>query len=318
MQKGLISIIIPIYKVEDYLEFCLESIVMQTYKNVEIILIDDGSPDKCPEICDEFAKKDHRVIVRHKANGGVSDARNVGLENAHGEYIAFIDPDDFVKEDYIERLYKQALVDNADIVACDYIRVFQSQFKNVENNVENINDIIYMDKYTALKNAYKNTLHGFEFVLWGKLFRKSLFIKNGVKFPVGRVHEDIFTIYKLFYHARGITYISQKLYFYRKRKESIMDKGGSLYDQLDALEEACEFFYKNNESLLLGYALNAKLVACKRLISRVPRDNANEIKFINSNFCNATDKYLSYAQMPVVKKIYYMLEKVTRFTQSVS
>ena len=306
MQKGLISIIIPIYKVEDYLEFCLNSIIVQSYKNVEIILIDDGSPDRCPEICDEFAKKDCRVLVRHKVNGGVSDARNVGLLNAHGEYIAFIDPDDFVDENYIELLYKQALVDNADIVACDYTRVVQSQFKNFENDK---NNIVYMDKYKSLKNAYKNTLHGFEFVLWGKLFRRSLFTKSKVLFPIGRVHEDIFTIYKLFYYAKSITYISRKLYFYRKREDSIMDKGGSLYDQLDALEEACAFFCKNNESLLLGYALNAKLVACKKLISRVPKDNIDEIKFINNNFCSSIDKYLHYSKISIVKKIYYLIEK---------
>ena len=116
----LISVIVPVYKAEKYLDKCVQSIVNQTYKNLEIILVDDGSPDNCPEMCDEWAKKDSRIKVIHKENGGVSSARNAGLDNSFGDYIGFVDSDDFIENDFYECLYDNLVENGADISFCTF------------------------------------------------------------------------------------------------------------------------------------------------------------------------------------------------------
>lgn len=123
MKEDLISIIVPVYKVENYLSKCLDSMICQTYKNIEIILVDDGSPDNSGKICDDYAKKDSRIKVIHKENGGLSDARNAGLKIATGKYIGFVDSDDYISVEMYEKLYNQAKKEDADIACCNYYRV---------------------------------------------------------------------------------------------------------------------------------------------------------------------------------------------------
>lgn len=215
MDNPLISVIVPIYKVEPYLRRCLDSIVNQTYTNLEIILVDDGSPDGCPAISDEYAAKDSRIIVIHKENGGLSDARNAGLDICKGEYISFVDSDDWVEPDYIELLFNAIKAEQNSISVCNHIQfdkkgtVYSSEF--LEKEVLSSNDALSI----LIKKA------PIQFILsWGKLFPKKIFDK--IQFPVGKVHEDQYTSYKTFFFAKKIFCINKHLYHYRKRCDSIM------------------------------------------------------------------------------------------------
>jgi len=233
----IISVIVPVYKVEEYIHRCIDSILNQTYRNLEIILVDDGSPDKCGEICEEYKKNDDRVIVIHKKNGGLSDARNVGVENAKGDFITFVDSDDWIREDYVEKLYNLLKETNADITVCNFIKT-ASENPVLENSIERIYE------YT---NVEALSLEGAEYVgmvvTWGKLYKTNLF--EGVRFPVGRIHEDEFTTYKLVYKSKKIVVTTTALLYYWQREDSIMGAGFNIKhrcDALDALKEKADFF----------------------------------------------------------------------------
>lgn len=236
MGKDRISVIVPIYNVEQYLVRCIESIVNQTYKNLEIILIDDGSPDNCGKICDEYSKMDKRIKVIHQINKGLAETRNVGIEAATSELIVFIDSDDYISLDMIEKLYTYMINENAQIAACGHIQIYDSG--NRERNCKK--DIhIVLDAETALSKFMFT--HLVDVVSWNKLYKKSLF--NGIKFPSGKLYEDHYTIYKLIDRAEKIVYNSEPLYYYCKRSTSI---GGSAFSKRtfelkDALEEECNY-----------------------------------------------------------------------------
>lgn len=246
MKQPLISVIIPIYKVEPYLRRCLDSIINQSYANLEIILVEDGSPDTCPQICDEYAAKDNRIVVIHKKNGGLSDARNAGLNICKGEYISFVDSDDWVKKNYIERLTNIAVCEMADITICENSRT-NTILKN--NN---------KDKSTKLYTA-QNALHhlfcdnhiAFT-VSWGKLYKRNLF--HSLRFPLGKYHEDEFTTYILFYNSKKIAYTSEILYYYYQRADSIVSTRHP-WDVLEYLEQRYLFFNEKQEYDLLPYLL---------------------------------------------------------------
>lgn len=226
-----ISVIVPVYNVEKYLHRCIDSIIHQTYQNLEIILIDDGSPDNCGNICDEYAHKDRRIKVVHKENGGLSDARNVGIENATGMYLAFLDSDDWVHNTYIEVLYNLLTNYEADISVCNFYKVSSSD--NLSGLSQNSHGIITYTNLEALHQLYdENYLQ--MIVAWGKLFNKKLF--EGIIFPVGKIHEDEFLVYKVLYRASKIVYTSEQLVFYFQRPESIVGEGFKLKNRLDALE----------------------------------------------------------------------------------
>lgn len=215
----LVSVVVPIYNVQPYIRKCIDSLLRQTHHAIEIILVDDASPDDCPKICDEYAAKDNRVRVIHKENGGLSDARNVGIAASAGEYIAFVDGDDFVADDYIFELLKTCQDTGADISAAGFYKTYGKEnvpvLKGVElkefTNLEAIQDI-----FTANSVC--------EVMTWNKLYRRSLFIEHTITFPTGRLHEDNFTTYKLFYFANKITYIDKPLYHYIQRSDSIMGR----------------------------------------------------------------------------------------------
>lgn len=240
--KELISIIVPVYKVEKYLKECIESIQRQTYKDIEIILVDDGSPDKCGEICDEYAKRDNRIKVIHKENGGLSDARNAGIQVAIGKYIAFIDSDDYIEETYIELLYNAIIENRVSISQCGINKVNEkSQFiKNVGEKEEKV--------YTSqqmMEELYNGKWENI--VTWNKLYLKSLF--SDIKFPKGKIHEDEFTTYKLIFKAENLVIIDKFLYNYRQNTNSIT---GSKYnikrlDIIEAFQERMEFLERIGE-----------------------------------------------------------------------
>jgi glycosyltransferase involved in cell wall biosynthesis len=214
--EELISVIVPIYKVEKYLKKCIDSIINQTYRNLEIILVDDGSPDRCGEICDDYKLKDERVVVIHKENGGLSDARNVGLDIAKGNYIMFVDSDDYIAENMVYKLYSSLKENNADMSLCTYVFVeeqynFASPIKD-----EVISGIDAIRKMLLLKNGgrYTNACC--------KLYKSELF--EIIRFPLGKVHEDEFISHLVFAKCKRVSCISDKPYFRIRRDDSIMGK----------------------------------------------------------------------------------------------
>lgn len=211
-----ISLIVPVYNVEKYLEKCVNSILKQTYKNLEIILVDDGSRDKSAEICDKLKKVDNRIIVVHKTNGGLSDARNAGIEIATGNYLGFIDSDDYIQNDMYEYLYKLIKENNGDISICDYKIIYEDEDFHVEKK---INKIQTYTKIDAMKELLKkNQIQDYA---WNKLYKRNLF--SNIKYPVGRKMEDLGTTYKLFDKANKIIKGNQKKYFYLQRMGSIVN-----------------------------------------------------------------------------------------------
>ena len=203
-----ISVIIPVYKVEKYLSKCIDSVLNQTYSNLEIILVDDGSPDNCGAICDEYAKKDSRIKVIHKENGGLSDARNKGLEIAAGEYIAFVDSDDYLNKKMYETLFDLSHEHNADVVFCELQRFSEDEVVN-ENCSDNY-EIKELTKVEALNEILFNDNVGN--YMMPKLFKRRTI--EGILFPKGRVYEDIATTYKIIDRSEKIVYTNQKLYYY--------------------------------------------------------------------------------------------------------
>ena len=216
----MVSVVVPIYRVEKYLRKCVDSLLQQTYKNIEIILVDDGSPDACPEICDELKKTDDRIVVIHKKNGGLSDARNAGIQIANGTYITFIDSDDYVGIHYIETLVKAIEDGKASVSICDYNNVYDDMGMEREESICNI-----FSNKECIEKIYHPICHGMEFVAWGKLYKTSLFKNNEILYPVGKIHEDEYIVADVMWKAQKIACISSEEYIYTyQRKGSIMNE----------------------------------------------------------------------------------------------
>ena len=191
----------------------------QTYTNLEIILVDDGSPDNCGKICDDLASEDSRIKVVHKENGGLSDARNCGVEMARGEYITFIDSDDYVSEEYVEYLYDLLKVNNADTSCCCYVK---TNGDTAEFGIsDNLLDVQTMTGWEACKRLHAD-LYLVLVVAWAKLYRAEIVKKHS--FPVGRIHEDEATTFKFFYDSSIVVVGNRELYAYYQRPDSIMGK----------------------------------------------------------------------------------------------
>lgn len=212
--NSLISVIVPIYKVEKYLRKCIESILSQTYTNLEIILVDDGSPDKCGEICDEYEKKDSRIKVIHKKNGGLSDARNAGLDIMAGNYVAFVDSDDWIEPQMYEHLLAKLHYFHADIsiggVSCDLD----------DNGIINTEKIVSYDS-APFSEGNVETMHRFfttSWAAWDKLYKADLF--RDIRYPVGEINEDEAIVLQLLSKCSRVCYSGEIFYHYMKRPGS--------------------------------------------------------------------------------------------------
>lgn len=215
-EDPLISIIVPIYKVEQYLKRCVDSLRNQTYTNLEILLIDDGSPDRCGKICDEYAKADRRIKVVHKQNGGPSDARNVGLDVMKGEYVSCVDSDDFVSRYYIENLWMAIQKGNCLLSECSFVEYCDDDRILSPKKIETC-EIEILDK----KELYSRLLYqkGIDFSSWGKLYHRDLF--QEVRYPVGQWYEDVPTTFKIFEKIDKIAVIPNVDYYYYQSRDSI-------------------------------------------------------------------------------------------------
>ena len=250
----LISIIIPVYKVEKYFNKCVESVVNQTYKNLEIILVDDGSPDNCPNMCEAWAKKDSRIKVIHRKNGGLSAARNSGIEVAKGEYFCFVDSDDYVAEDYVKSLYEALKSDNADMAICEVTEV-DEKYRTIDDT----------NSRQRLSNETKTGLELLDLILpaktyayvvaWNKLYKRELF--NNLRYAEGKIHEDEFIIHRLFARCNRVAIIDKPLYYYLKRGDSIIGIGFNIkrMDAVEALEDRLTLCKEINQPKLARKAL---------------------------------------------------------------
>ena len=250
-----VSIIVPIYNVEEYLPRCIDSIINQTYKNIEIILVDDGSPDNCGKICDDYAKKDDRIKVVHKPNGGLSDARNTGVKNSSGDYLFFVDSDDTIELDTIDYLLNGIIKYNADIACCGLSNIY------LNGSVEKITVPKHPIVYNREQALDVHMIPGYiETITCNKLFKKSLF--NEIIWPVGLLYEDMRTTYKIINKCNTIVLLPDSKYNYYKRDNSI---GGSAF---------------SNKTLDL---LNANNEATKYVISSIHKPNIIYISDIHWN-----------------------------------
>lgn len=252
MGTDLITIVVPIYKVEKYLEECITSLINQTYENIEIILVDDGSPDNCGKICDKYATQDKRIKVIHKENGGLSDARNCGIDMAQGRYITFVDSDDYIDVKYIECLYNAIKINNTQISQCNILRVSDKK--------EIVERLGYCDSTTKLGKELLKEAYGVHWienvVVWNKMYNIELFDK--IRYPVGKIHEDEYTTYKILYNIDKIAIVNEYLYNYRQSEDSIIGRKFNIkrLDILEAFEERLKFFKERNEKEL--YELTQK------------------------------------------------------------
>lgn len=240
-----ISVIVPVYKVEQYLERCVDSILSQSFQDFDLILVDDGSPDRCPAICDAYAVQDARITVIHKTNGGLSDARNAGidwaLENSRSDWLVFVDSDDYLHRDYLKVLYNTAKSESADLVICDFCRV-----NDDEQIIDRNSDFFKLS--TSDKSILFSCLDKNWRVVpaWNKLYAKSIF--DHIRFANNKIHEDEFAIYQVLWICKKAVLIDQKLYYYRCRQNSIMAKesSSSKMDGLEAALNQYEFCLEHN------------------------------------------------------------------------
>lgn len=292
MKNEKISIIIPVYNVEKYIDKCVQSAINQTYKNIEIVLIDDGSPDNCGKLCDEYAKKDDRIKVIHKKNGGLSDARNVGIKNATGKYVIFLDSDDYLEVYSVEYLYRLIEENDADISVGQIRPVYENQkTKIVNKTIEDQNVKVY-DKEQALEAMLYNTK--FTNSALGKLYRKDFF--ETIQYPIGKLYEDLATTYKLIDKSQKVVLGSNVVYNYLvNRDNSIMNNryNSKRMQALEYVEEILCFVQKNYPKIEKS-AIARLYMECIFILLKLP----NNKKYKNDNI--RVKKYLRKYRIQVI------------------
>jgi glycosyltransferase involved in cell wall biosynthesis len=245
--------------VEKYLNKCLDTIINQTYRNLEIILVDDGSPDCCGKICDDYKFKDERVVVVHKENEGVSEARNSGLDIAKGKYIMFVDSDDYIDENMVYKLYSALYENNADMSLCGFKEV--DSYGNIGEKYSYIKDRV-IDGIEAITSLTSNESVSYV-VPWGKLYKRELF-KN-IRFPAKKLHEDVLTTHKIYSKCNRIACIGVNLYFYRQHSDSICGTLKTQKIDFDGVEAYLErALFKRTITIEAKYVLYDLLTAIKK------------------------------------------------------
>ena len=301
-----ISVIVPVYRVEPYIHRCVDSILAQTYTDFELILVDDGSPDNCGEICDEYAQKDSRVVVIHQENGGLSAARNAGIDwsfaNSDSQWLTFVDSDDWVHEEMLRLLLDANIQHGTHISICSY----------VETSGKTI-DIQMSDSQVWKSKDFYLTKHVNATIACAKLYHKLLF--SQLRYPVGKIHEDEFTTYKILFDVDKIAYLSAPLYAYFINPDGITKRtwSPSRLDIFEAFEEQIQYFKDNGDKdladrVLQTYAINI----CKQLNILRSIENYDENEFyyrkIKKLKCRTFFRCLSENVMEI-----WMLEELCPF-----
>ncbi len=260
-----ISVIVPVYKVEPYLRRCVDSILAQTFTDFELVLVDDGSPDNCGAICDEYAEQDARIHVIHQPNGGLSAARNAGIDwafaNSDSQWLAFVDSDDWVHPRYLELLYRAVETDHTKISVCDYVEtdtVLPFEEPAEGTTIRDWDEFFMNRKICAT-------------VAWNKLYARDLF--DGMRYPVGKIHEDEFVTYKLLIQVEKVSFLTAPLYYYYQNLQGIMKSQFSLkrLDSIDAFEERIRYVKKTNRNEVTKYCVRIFLYLCEDRVASLQR-----------------------------------------------
>lgn len=241
MDIPCISIIVPVYNVEKYLQQCIDSILVQTFRDLELILVDDGSPDNCPALCDAAAQKDDRIRVIHQKNGGLSAARNAGLDAARGEWIGFVDSDDTIAPEMYEVLWNRVQADETQLAVCNYICVTQEGVQLPQKCTIQKDSVL--DRSAAMERLCQE-MNACYITAWNRLYHRSIF--ENVRFPVGRVHEDEYIAHEVYWKCEKVSLVEHPLYFYLQRAGSItqnetlkqkMDYAEALFQRIEFARE---------------------------------------------------------------------------------
>lgn len=309
-EKYLVSVIVPVYKVEKYLDRCVKSIINQTYKNLEIILVDDGSPDNCPKLCDEWAKKDARIKVVHKENGGLSDARNKGFDASNGDLILFVDSDDYIDNNMVEIMAKRIEEDGTDMCVCSF-----SKFRDGEEPNKSFSK---SPEILTTREALQRLVlgKGFQLVVaWDKLMKRKLVEK--VKFPKGKIHEDEYICHRFIGECEKVSIIHNPLYFYFLREGSIMNSTFSMrrLDVIGGLDDRVAYFSEVYPDLtqavkiftlkgIMALYCNARIAKAEKKIIKTIRKEYKEHykKTEKKSFKTILGRYFP--------NVYYLLYKV--------
>jgi glycosyltransferase involved in cell wall biosynthesis len=280
-----VSIIVPVYKVEAYLQKCVDSILAQTFTDFELILVDDGSPDQSGEICDEYEKMDGRVTVIHKKNGGQGSARNIGLDRSRGEYIGFVDSDDWIEPDMFELLYDSCIQNKCDIAICSY----QIHYKH-KTIINGPHQQTIHDRNQAMKALLEDELYNE--VVWSKLFKRTLL--EEIRFTEGIMYEDTAFSYKVIHKSGKVCYVGEPKYHYMKRDNSTMDRArkNKSIDAVLIYEEMNKFISQHyselNNLVSLKLANSAmqvlNTIACSEKFSSYKNDYYKVSNILNSQF----------------------------------
>lgn len=263
-EKPLLSIIVPVYDVENYLQKCIDSILAQTFTDFELILVDDGSPDNCPALCDAAAAKDARIRVIHQKNGGLSAARNAGLDVARGEWIGFVDSDDYIAPEMYETLYKAVQSTGADLALCDYVKVDETGALCTQTHVA-----VPQKSLTGrelLQKAYWTTVQ----IAWNKLYHRTIFAQ--LRYLVGKLNEDFFVIPEICLNTQKAVVVPDVLYYYVQRGDSIMGKSRTLrhYDAAEAAQHYWNCLVENRVYETLPAAAECTFCVVSRIYWTLP------------------------------------------------
>lgn len=311
----MISVIVPVYNVEKYVERCINSILAQSYSDFELILVNDGSTDNSRELCSKYTGIDQRVKLIDKSNGGLSDARNVGYENSVGEFICFVDSDDFINNAMLYELWHNLCSYDADISICS----FKQLKENDEIKVEKFSEIVILDTDDCYSKIYNSSCVGEFTVAWGKLYKRELF--HELRYPVGKIHEDEFVTYKLFSKSKRIVYTSAKLYYYLIRENSIMHSEFSLrsLDRLDAYTERIDFFVSLNKMHLAGLASQRYIekaleyyVLMSENISDY-KDKCNQLRSLSNTYYRLFKQYFMYSSLRTKLQVIFFCKNIRLF-----
>ena len=288
----MISIIDPCYKVERFLPNCIESVLYQTYSDWELILVDDGSPDNCGSICNQYAAKDKRIRVIHKQNGGVASARNIGIEKAAGDYICFVDGDDYLHTSFLQKMFDLAIVCKADIVQCGCVKGSTFEYPEITPGV-----VSHYTNHTAFTSEIANI------VVWGKLYKREVISK--IRIPEGVYFEDDYTTWKYYYNAPNIVLTTEDLYYYYQNPESVMAQHRKKLnlDFLGAYNERIKFFIESGETDLEHMARLQLLKACVLSYSN-PQASSEQKSILLSAFM---DSWASVKTSHYIRNIYKIL-----------
>ncbi len=264
--QPLVSVIVPVYGVEKYLRKCLTSIVEQTYSNLNIVLVDDGSPDRCGSICDEFARLDERIRVIHQENRGLSEARNTGIKEARGEYLSFVDSDDYLAPEMIGRLMEAVKRTGAQIAACNFVYEFEEDYAEAEGGrgkggQYQISEEGVLSGAEMMKLMPKGK-YAFCEIFCNKLFNRNLF--REIRFPKGKLHEDEYICHRVLYPCEKVAVVPYVGYHYLQRKSSIMGQKGSDLHLIGAYLDRVAYLAEREEKDLTLYHEGLLLSAVKR------------------------------------------------------